>query len=71
MNAWGVIVIAIGGCVMWWSVKHAGSLSLGNILQATDLYGGNVDPLANQHGANPWAPFPDLNNFFVDKPMGL
>ncbi len=64
MNAWGVIVIALGCAVMWWSVKHGGSLSPSNVLGSLDLYGGNVDPLANQHGANPWAPFPDLNNLF-------
>jgi hypothetical protein len=60
MNAWGIIIIAIGGCVMWWSVKHAGSLT--GITK--DIYGGNIDPLANQHGANPWAPFPDFDNWF-------
>jgi hypothetical protein len=60
MNAWGVIVIALGLGVMWWSVKHAGSL--GSL--TSDVYGGNVNPAANQNGANPWAPFPDLDNLF-------
>jgi hypothetical protein len=59
MNAWGVIVIALGLGVMWWSVKHGGSLT-------SEVYGGNVDPLANQNGANPWAPFPDFSNLTKD-----
>ena len=27
MNAWGVVLIAVGAGVLWWGVKHLGSIS--------------------------------------------
>lgn len=57
MNAWGAIVIAVGGGVVWWAVKHQGSLSdlaglgaLGLAAKSLGSSGGAIPPPTNESG---------------------
>ena len=46
MNAWGVVIIALGGGLLYWAVKHTGSLSelAGDIGKAEgNAIGGGVE----------------------------
>lgn len=57
MNAWGAVIIAIGCGVLWWAVKHSGSLGSGLVTTGT-----NVANNAGVFSDKPGVPKPGVGN---------